>query len=205
MGWTSYHKADSVSVKDALLAELKWTNRPENERPEIVASATGSNCMAFAIKVPGTWIDHNPEDYSMFERAVDGSITTATLFLYRFNKSDYYNFSYKGMDESVGPYEGVSPKILKYLSPIKDIERAAYAVQWRKRCEAFKESSKRKRSIKAGVKVRLAEPLSFGGVKLQEFTAETYYSRGKEKIGFRGSNGVLCRLMARHLENATIA
>lgn len=46
-------------------------------------------------------------------------------------KSYYYNFGYKDMDESEGPYESNCPaSILKLLSPTT----SKYAIAWRERC-----------------------------------------------------------------------
>lgn len=55
----------------------------------------------------------------------------AAVFLTSTNKRDYYNFGYKDMDESEGPYESNCPaSILNLLSPTT----YEYAIKWRERC-----------------------------------------------------------------------
>lgn len=55
----------------------------------------------------------------------------AAITLTRIDNKDYYNFAYKDMDETMGPYEDKCPKaILDLLTPTE----YEYAKEWRKRC-----------------------------------------------------------------------
>lgn len=57
--------------------------------------------------------------------------TWAAVFLTSVDSRDYFNFSYKDMDESMGPCECDCPlSILNMLSPTED----EWALAWRQRC-----------------------------------------------------------------------
>jgi len=68
--------------------------------------------------------------------------TWAAVFLTHTDMSDYYNFSYKDMDETSGPYDVDCPNsILALLSPT-DNERAN---TWRENCRARNEQKAKNR------------------------------------------------------------
>jgi hypothetical protein len=55
----------------------------------------------------------------------------AVVFLTSTNMKDYFNFAYKDMDESCGPYQCDCPRsILDLLTPTEN----EYAKEWRKQC-----------------------------------------------------------------------
>src|SRR5690606_19359623 len=88
---------------------------------------------------------------------------------------EYFNFTYKPMEETEGPYYHDAPeRILDILSPT-DHE---YAVKWRERC---RERLAKKKAIKVGVgdKIRFEHPISFtDGFKGQDFELVRYRKRG---------------------------
>lgn len=58
----------------------------------------------------------------------------AAAYMLSFSPKSYYNFSYKDMEESCGPYIDECPeRILKLLSPLSDDDET-YAKNWRERC-----------------------------------------------------------------------
>lgn len=71
------------------------------------------------------------------EAEEENSIVFAVVCLTSTNLKEYYNFSYKEMDETCGPYQFDCPKsILDLLSPTDN----EYALEWRNRCyEVLKE------------------------------------------------------------------
>lgn len=81
MGWTSYYKDLHELVKDNLIREcLSWNHLPENQRPSVVASATGpGGIFAFAVKYPKACVDEH--DLKLFVPDASGAITTAFVFL----------------------------------------------------------------------------------------------------------------------------
>lgn len=78
---------------------------------------------------------------------------------------DRYNFGYKDMDETMGPYESECPKrILDLLTPLKPEEE--WAAQWRQRCRDNLAKTKRP-SLQAGDRIVFPSPVRFGdGAKL---------------------------------------
>jgi len=71
------------------------------------------------------------------ETEEEHSIVFAVVCLTSTNLNEYYNFSYKDMDETCGPYQFDCPKgILDLLTPTDN----EYANEWRNRCyEVIKE------------------------------------------------------------------
>ena len=131
MGWTSYHathydykgRVDRIAEVRGLLTE---DGRNGIWNP-LKVSAVGSTVYAAVERI-------KPDG----ERYVFGAV-----FLTSTDMSDYFNFSYKDMDETCGPCERDCPvSILNLLTPT-DHE---YANEWRKDCRenAAKKAAKRK-------------------------------------------------------------
>lgn len=67
------------------------------------------------------------------------------VFLTSTDSKDYYNFSYKPMDETMGPcYYDCPESILKLLSPTDN----EYAINWRKKCYEQIERKKKYNAFK---------------------------------------------------------
>jgi hypothetical protein len=67
------------------------------------------------------------------ETEPESSYVFAAIILTSTNTKDYFNFSYKDMDESMGPFECKCPKyILDLLSPTDN----QFANEWREACRA---------------------------------------------------------------------
>ena len=84
---------------------------------------------------------------------------------------DYYNFTYKDMDESVGPCESSCPeRLLDRLEELVPEPPNEYARQWRERCRAEIATKERARLVTRGTVVHFAEALHFSdGVAEDEF------------------------------------
>lgn len=96
----------------------------------------------------------------------DGKTFGAVVLIRR--SRDYYNFTYKFIDEGMGPSESECPKAILDLldpEPLND-----YSANWRARCRANLEKSAEARKVKGGDRVRFAEPMEFtDGVKRDTF------------------------------------
>lgn len=125
MGWTGYHathykngKVDRKAECDAL---LNW----------------GDDCREVAVlksaMVGSTY-------YAAVRCTKDGdSRVGAVVCLTSTNSKDYFNFSYKDMDETMGPCRYDCPKgILDLLTPTDN----EWANDWRKRCREKLEQKK---------------------------------------------------------------
>lgn len=130
MGWTSYHathykkgRIDRKAECDAYF--LEGLNRGHYD--VLKSSMVGSTYYA-AVKplkkyggADGIYVDIPESEQIVF----------AAVFLTSTDVKDYYNFSYKDMDESCGPYKYDCPKaILDLLTPTEN----EYANEWRKLC-----------------------------------------------------------------------
>lgn len=131
MGWTSYNaknydrkgRVDRVAEVKELLTE----NGKNGIWNPLKVSAVGSTVYAAVERI-------KPDG----ERYV-----FAAVFLTHVNNKDYFNFSYKDMDESCFPREVDCPvSILNLLTPTDH----KYAVEWRAACRenAAKKNEKRK-------------------------------------------------------------
>jgi hypothetical protein len=187
-----------------------WRVPPE-AHPVIVATATGSGRIAFAVRFPAAFWERQARSPKAFIPDNDGAVTTALVFLVSGGErgSRQYNFGYKDMDECCGPNAPVSASILRHLSPL-DLEQggdsAGWAQAWRERCKAYSAARSKRAILTEGARVTLAEPLSFqGGLSAREFVAMRIARRGRRRLVFRDvATGAICGLSARHLEGASV-
>ena len=124
MGWTSYHATPNYKKGKVFIdRKAECDNHFDKNRCKVLKSAMVGSTYYAAVAV---------------ENRVIAAVT-----LTRVDNEDYYNFSYKPMDESMGPGEDNCPKgILDLLTPTD----SEYANDWRKRCY---ENLKKKRGPNA--------------------------------------------------------
>ena len=140
MGWTYFNKP--ANVKQWFEEQLTW----ENEKVK-------TTCLKSAVKLK--------EAYAAVEtihKNTDKREVWAAVFMldYRKDPNDYYNFGYKDMDESVGPYNYNCPaNILDLLTPTD----SEYANKWREQCRKRLNRPK----IKTGDTIKFKDPVCFGG------------------------------------------
>ena len=129
MGWTSYHanyykngKVDKKKECDSYFIEgLNKGFYKINK-----SSMVGNIYYAAITALKKYDKDKNIVDIPELEQK-----TFAVVFVTSVRNKDYYNFAYKNMDETEGPYYYDCPKkVLDALSPIDD----AYANLWREKC-----------------------------------------------------------------------
>lgn len=144
MGWTSYHathykngKVDRKAECDAYFMEglnAGWYR--------LIKSALVGTVYYAAIQHLKRYTGREDEDGNRIVEDVPESEreTWAAVFLTRTDSRNYFNFSYKDMDETVGPCQADCPQsILKLLSPTD----SQWANEWRERC---RENAKKKNS-----------------------------------------------------------
>ena len=136
MGWTSYHathykkgKIDRKAECDAYFLEGLNVGHYE-----VLKSAMVGSTYYAAVKPlkkhggkdengKDIYVDIPDEEHEVF----------GVVFLTSTDSKDYFNFSYKNMCESVGPYKRECPKgILDLLTPTD----SEWANEWRKDCYA---------------------------------------------------------------------
>lgn len=143
MGWTSYHatyyKRGTVDRKAECDAYFMEGLNAGYYR--VVKSALVGPVYYAAIETLKRYSEEKDENgKSIIEDIPENERRVfAAVFLTSVDMKDYYNFSYKDMDESVGPCEAQCPaSILKLLSPT-DHE---WAIEWRERCRKNIEEKK---------------------------------------------------------------
>lgn len=154
MGWTSYHATHYKNGRIDRKAEIDamWNDDSSGKFAVLKSSMKGSTYYG-AIKQKNT------------EKVF------AVVFLTSTDMKDYFNFSYKDMDETCGPYYYDCPKgILDLLTPTD----SEYANAWRKRCY---ENIKAKKNPNA-----LANLPVESEIKVIMPCETTFYNKGDEVI-----------------------
>ena len=119
MGWLEYqathYKNGKVDRKAEMDAIYNWED--EVRGAEVVKSAMVGSTYYAAIR--------------SFNKTNGFECITAVVCLTSTNNKSYYNFAYKDMDETMGPYKFDCPKTILDLLPPTDNE---YALAWRNAC-----------------------------------------------------------------------
>ena len=147
MGWTGIHAThynkrgiDRKAECDAYFME--GLNRSNYE---VLKSAMVGSVYYAAVKALKRYGDKNENgERTIVDVPVDEQQVFAVVFLTSVNNKDHFNFSYKDMDETCGPYQCDCPKgILDLLTPTD----SEFANNWRERCYANLEKKKDKNSL----------------------------------------------------------
>lgn len=125
MGWTSYRatfykngQVDRKAEMDAYFKEEDSVNKKYHFKL-LKSAMIGSTYYAAIEKT-----NNETKESKVF----------ATICLTNTNHKFYDNFSYKDMDETMGPYQYKCPvSILNLLTPTTN----KYAIDWRERCRAY--------------------------------------------------------------------
>lgn len=134
MGWTEYHapiqykngrcSIDRKAECDKLFNDSMVTWDDDHKvigKFEVLKSSMVGSTYYAAVKRTKFATETEPEMSSVF----------AAICLTSTNMKKYYNFAYKDMDESCGPYQYDCPKgILNLLTPTE----SEFANEWRKAC-----------------------------------------------------------------------
>ena len=143
MGWTGIHAIHYSNGKIDRKAEMdeRWTQTEHNGYPELTVLKSS---MVGSVYYAAIQIKRNGIVESVF----------GTTALTHVDSKDYFNFAYKDIDESMGPYESNCPKgILDLLTPTDN----EYANAWRERCRQNmqkKKDKKTKATLPVGTVIR---------------------------------------------------
>ena len=135
MGWTSYHaefyKNGKIDRKSELDNRFSWSS--ETTESDVLRSAMVGSVYYAAIR---------------YENKTNGTTCTwAAVCLTSVNMRDWYNFSYKDMDETMMPYYYDCPK--RILDLLSETDNAS-ALEWRERCRAEIERKKNRKRLTVG-------------------------------------------------------
>ena len=205
MGWLFYHKPKGIKAVDSIKAGCgaEWL-----EKHFVAASASRE-----AVFIVGKF--HDPES-KVYVPDADGMVRALLVFAIKSvpKARDGYNFGYKDMEESMGPYGCPAPmSIIAQCSELQDPIGPLPEWSSLKSARNYREGSAKaaaqkalKRSLKPGNKVVLPKPLLFREIPCQRFVVEVCRVRGRKGMSmvFRAENGMLCGLSARSLEGARV-
>lgn len=161
MGWTSYHATyyakngniDRKAECDAYFMEGLNRGHYRVEKSTLVGSvyyAAVRILKRVAKDDSGQYIRLADNQYLYEDIPVEEQKVFGTVFLTSVNNNDYYNFSYKDMDESMGPcYYDCPESILKLLSPTD----SEYALNWRASCREQTSAKKRLNAAPIGTAI----------------------------------------------------
>lgn len=128
MGWTSYHATHYKNGNIDRKAEMdeRLTQSEHDGYPQLTVL---KSTMVGSVYYGAVEIKRN----NNVERVFGIVALTST------DNRDYYNFSYKDMDETMGPYETKCPmSIINLLSPTDN----ECAEQWRQKCKEYAQKKK---------------------------------------------------------------
>lgn len=201
MGWLSFYKNPSESPHDCLLRRC-FTN----EETRVVGHSTNGTTHFFAVHYPASFLaKHWQKANETYVLNADGSFIGCVCFLTRRDKG-YYNFAYKDMGETAGPYVYCkSLRFLKLLSPLTDNPCSEYARNWRK--HSFDLCAEKPLKFKPNDVIMFDSPIKFrDGINRQKFTVTgiSRFRKGKLLVvkRFVGEDGAICKLSSRLLKDA---
>lgn len=133
MGWT-YTKKPSALTPAQFIKDKCWGEQSD----KLIQTATVGQVVYFAFK---TKLDADSSLRKTYEVPADGTIIAALIYMIDTKTGpDGFNFGWKDMDETCGPYDaGKCPaSILDLLTPLK-AGVDSYAAKWRERQVAYKQ------------------------------------------------------------------
>ena len=146
MGWLEYraehYKNGKVDRKAEMDSKYNWED--ESRKVEVLKSSMVGSTYYAAVK--------------SLNKTNGYECVTAVICLTSTNAKDYFNFAYKDMDETMGPYKYDCPKgILELLTPTDN----EYANKWRELCRerlAEKKDPNALKNLPVGTKIKVIMP-----------------------------------------------
>lgn len=139
MGWTSYHATNYKKDKVDRKAECEACI--DTKACVVIKSRMIGSTYYAAVKVVADWNSDTDEYVPIPE---DKQYVFGAVILTKVNHNDYFNFSYKTMDETCLPYYFDCPmSILNLLSPTDN----EYANNWRNECLKKAEQKKLRKKL----------------------------------------------------------
>ena len=183
MGWTGYHATQYINgtVDRKAECDAYFTQGPNKGHFKILKSVMVGSIYYAAVqshpKKPAI------ENDNVSEEPISQNRIWAAIFQTRTNMREHFNFYYKDMDETVGPYQCDCPEsILKLLDPTD----SDFALAWRKRCRLQAEHKKSIKKLPVGTKItfKAHSNMSHGVKAGQEITLQKQlrYRNGKKQL-----------------------
>lgn len=145
MGWTSYHaqyyKNGTVDKKRE--CDEYWEGGLNRGHFKVLKSAMVGSTYYAAVQVLKEHVGTDDNNNDIYKNIENGHIY-GVIFLTSTNMKDYYNFSYKPMDETMHPYKYDCPVGILKLLPATDNK---YAKEWRKKCWEYHDFKKNPNSL----------------------------------------------------------
>lgn len=194
MGWTSTTRRPGLTDMQFFHEQGIRMNNDTHEGKIIDSSRVGSTVYAA---------------YEVTEKATGKREVFALVILTKSHARarDGFNFSYKDMDESMGPCESDCPaRILNMLTEAKN----DWAREWRERCRQRAGKLRTVAAVREGAVIETANMLTFGGrVQANRFRVTHYMRRGKQRRCFAivgGDNdGMLVRFTLKNHDFQVVA
>lgn len=184
MGWTSYHASHYKTVKGRRIVDRKaecdayFMEGLNKGHFAVLKSVMVGSTYYAAVQALRRCTGYDENGKYFYEDIHENERTTwAAIFLTSTDMKDWHNFSYKDMDETVGPYKRDCPKsILDLLSPTE----SEWANEWRQEC--YKNLEKKKNpnalsNLPVGTQIKVVLPFD-----------TTYHKAGHEVILIKGTN-----------------
>lgn len=189
MGWLEYrakhYKNGKVDRKAEMDSEFNWED--ESRKVEVLKSSMVGSTYYAAVK--------------SLNKTNGYECVTATVCLTSTNAKDYFNFAYKDMDESMGPYKYDCPKgILDLLTPTE----SEYANEWRKKC--YEQLAKKKNpnsfgKLPVGTIIKVIMPFDTNYFNVgQEVTLKKCNKWGSNRTEWITQMRPYCRFPARMMK-----
>lgn len=173
MGWTSYH-ASHYKVKNGIRTVDRKAEMDELFKDEDSYNGKYRLTNLKSAMVGSTY-------YAAIERIEienpENRIVGAVICLTSTDMKDHFNFAYKDMDETMGPYKYDCPNgILDLLTPTNN----EYANNWRRKCYEYHAKKKDPNTLKnlpVGTQIKVVLPFD-----------TTYHKAGQEVTLIKGTN-----------------
>lgn len=152
MGWMTMHREKGQT-------DMEFFQRQVGDDYQVLETGRSGRAIYLAVR--------HPQGY------VFGMVC-----LFHLAPRSYYNFGYKDMDESTGPYEDNCPeKVYRHLTPLEEMPHVnEYSRDWRERVEANLAAKRAMPKIKKGDTIILDEPITLtNGDSLREFVFDGGY------------------------------
>jgi hypothetical protein len=162
MGWTC-HSRPLRHETPVQFVTKEFSHEDDGTKTTVLAAAAVRGAIYAAIR-------HE-------DKRGGGSYVLCAVILFRNNKRD--GFSYKAMDETMGPCKVDCPdRIMRLLSPVSEIPTPCFAADWRQRVIATRAQRTALASLMPGAHIKLQHPVSFrGGISADRFTLVGHHKR----------------------------
>ena len=161
MGYTGTHKPSGMTIKAFFEQEFNFCKpnsdmKTDGKSVKVLDCATVNRTTAYlAVEII---------------KPIEGRRVIAVVCLIRYSR-DYYNFTYKDMDEGMGPFYYDCPERILNLLTRTDSESA---LKWRAQCRENLAKNKNRITLHVGYILHFEKPIKFtNGQELSYFRVES--------------------------------